>query len=155
LTTVGLGYSESSTLSLLRNLENVSDEEWLWKPSPDGRSIADIVEHVGAGKHLWANQLFGDASYALGRTPCAHPGRDREAMMDWLASGQEAFVAGISALSDEDAARPGPNGFVPVQLAWLCGAHDLYHAGELSHLRATQQGNDRWGHFPDRPNPTP
>jgi len=25
-------------------------------------------------------------------------------------------------------------------------AHDLYHAGEINHLRALRQGNDQWEH---------
>jgi hypothetical protein len=147
---MSFGFSESSTMSIVRNLDNVADDEWLWKPSPGVRSIADIVEHVGAGKHLWVNRLFGDGSHVLGQSPCAHIGRDRASMMEWLRSGHAALVEGMSLLDDESLGSAGRNGFVPLELGWLSTEHDFYHAGELSHLRSIQQGNDRWGYFSGR-----
>jgi hypothetical protein len=145
-----MAFTTSSTMSFIRNLDNVRDAEWRWTPAPGGRSIADIVEHVGAGKHVWVSRLFGDGSVVLGETPAAYPAQDREGMMAWLHAGHTALIEGLSALTDDTLMTRGPNGYVPLELGWLSTEHDLYHAGELSHLRSIQQGNDRWGYFPGR-----
>ena len=35
----------------------------------------------------------------------------------------------------------------PEKMRWIISVmieHDVYHAGEINHLRALMQGNDRW-----------
>lgn len=148
-------YGGDGAHSVLGNLSNVTNDDWLWAPSPEGRSIADIVEHIGGGKYGYHSAMFGDGSYAIDGPDqrfAAHPGRDRGEMMAWLQRGQEILIKGIAGLSDADLKRP-PRGdkFQGMQLQgllYLGVVHDLYHAGELNHLRSIAQGNDRWGYFP-------
>jgi hypothetical protein len=94
---------------------------------------------------VFINRLFGNNDAKAGEPPYAHPGRDRAEMMDWMRQGHQELVDRVAALDDEEATKPRL-----VQVAWTAIEHDLYHAGELSHLRAIQQGNDRWGYFPGR-----
>jgi uncharacterized damage-inducible protein DinB len=142
---MAMAFWESPAHSLIRNLDNVSDAEWDRRPTPEGRSIADIIEHVGAGKYIFVNRIFGANDARPGEPPYVHPDHDRRALMDWLRKGHEELIDGIAALSDEDATKPRVS-----RVVWTAIEHDLYHAGELSHLRAVQQGNDRWGYLPGR-----
>lgn len=149
-------YSGDANHSVLGNLANVTDDDWLWAPSPEGRTIADIVEHIGSGKYGYHSAMFGDGSYVAGGADqkfAAHPGRERGEMMTWLQRAHEMLLEGIAGLSDADLERP-PRGdkFQGMQLQHLIYigvVHDLYHAGELNHLRSIAQGNDRWGYFPE------
>jgi uncharacterized damage-inducible protein DinB len=147
---MGMAFWESPAHSLIRNLDNVTDAEWDWRPTPEGRSIADIIEHVGAGKYVFINRLFGANDARPGEPPSAHPNHDRAEMMAWMRAGHDELIARLGELSDDEFGRPNPTGLAPFHTAWTGIEHDLYHAGELSHLRAIQQGNDRWGYFPGR-----
>ena len=48
--------------SLISNLREVTEKEWLWLPPGGGRSIQQIVGHVGGCKYMYENHAFGDAS---------------------------------------------------------------------------------------------
>jgi uncharacterized damage-inducible protein DinB len=138
--------------SLLGNLRNVSVEDWTWKASPEGRSIRRIVEHAGVAKHLYANHLFGDASmtYAglVAASPLVREPLGLPAMVAWLRDGHRALREGMLTLSDADLLGQGRTHWGEVaETRWILSViieHDVYHAGEINHLRAIRQGNDRW-----------
>lgn len=46
--------------SLLVNVASVSEVAWLWQPPGGERTIAQIAEHVGECKFMYANHAFGD-----------------------------------------------------------------------------------------------
>ena len=48
--------------SLLANLQGLRQEEWIALPGGAGRSIADILEHVGWAKWMYEDYAFGSAS---------------------------------------------------------------------------------------------
>ncbi len=48
--------------SLIANLRDIRDDEWTALPPGGGRSIADILEHVGWAKWMYADYAFGSAS---------------------------------------------------------------------------------------------
>jgi hypothetical protein len=48
--------------SLLANLRTVAPDDWLWLPAGGGRSIFDLVRHVGECKYVYENHAFGDGS---------------------------------------------------------------------------------------------
>ena len=54
----------------------------------------------------------------------------------------------IEGLTDEDPAKPSRVNWGEIKdLHWIIAVmieHDLYHAGEINHIRALRQGNDRW-----------
>ena len=66
-------------------------------------------------------------------------------MMTWLQRCQEMLLEGIAGLSDQDLQRPIQSDRFPTvrleNVLYLGINHDLYHAGELSHLRSIAQGN--------------
>lgn len=56
-------FSGDPAHSLMANLQGLSDEEWVALPAGAGRSVDDILEHVG-----WAKWMYED--YAFGATVC-------------------------------------------------------------------------------------
>ena len=48
--------------SLLANLRSLSEKDWTALPVGGGRSIADILEHVGWAKWMYEDYAFGSAS---------------------------------------------------------------------------------------------
>ena len=59
--------------SLMGNLRTVSEDDWVWVPSPGRRSIGDIVWHVGGAKCMYDNHAFGDARMTWDNPSLAPP----------------------------------------------------------------------------------
>jgi uncharacterized damage-inducible protein DinB len=151
---------------LLANLRSVPDDAWTWLPPAGSRSIFDIVLHVGACKFVYENHAFGDGSMRWdrpGTVPTIEPGTPPGEIIDWLRAGQRALKDSVAALSDDsELLRPRlANWGEKHETRWLVNVmiqHDLYHGGEINHIRALRQSNDRWAYDPpgtwqrERPN---
>jgi hypothetical protein len=134
--------------SLLGNLRSVTPDDWEWVPPGGRRSIRDIVHHVGGCKFMYHNQAFGDGRMTWtdprieDPTPCA----TIESAVAWLREGQALVRAGLAALDDADllGLRRSPQGKLR-ETRWIIAImiqHDLYHAGEINHIRCLHQGDD-------------
>jgi uncharacterized damage-inducible protein DinB len=147
-----LAFETSRWHSLLGNLAAVSPAEWDWRPSPGGRSVRDIVQHVGGCKWMYENHAFGDGTLRWDDPLVDGDGTldDVASAVEWLRRAHGRLRASVAALDDADLTKPRPaNWGEPCETRWLVAVtieHDLYHAGEINHLRALQQGNDRWAH---------
>ena len=135
--------------SLLHNLEPVTPDDWLWVP-PDGRrSIRDLVAHVGGAKLIYHNHAFGDAQLhwddpeVLGAEAVATLPTARA----WLRACHQRLRDSVASL-DDDAELLRPRRHFRGRLhetRWLINVmiqHDLYHAGEINHIRCLHQGDD-------------
>lgn len=147
--------SQEGWHSLMKNLASVRDDEWVWVPEGAKRSIRQIAEHCGA-RYMYANHMFGDRSmrwYAIPRPPA----RDPASIIAWLREGYRRMHDGVAGLADDEeltkprgapfGERAGEEGPDERETRWLITImiqHDLYHAGEINHLRAMQQGTDAW-----------
>ena len=139
--------------SLLANLGNVTDEEWTVLLPGAGRSIADILEHVGWSKWMYEDYAFGSASMRGDQPPLVPEGnvksRPRDELMEWLTEGHRRWLASIRALSDDSKLERerltnwGDKLQTRVLIRILI-AHDIYHAGEINHIRVLLQGTDKW-----------
>ena len=138
--------------ALLNNLRSVGDDEWLWLPPGGTRTVYDIVQHVGECKYVYDDHAFGGGTIRWDR-PDSVPTIDRETerndVVDWLRDGQRRLREHIAALGDDaELERPRrANWGEEYETRWLIGvmiAHDLYHGGEINHIRALHQGNDAW-----------
>jgi uncharacterized damage-inducible protein DinB len=138
----------------IKGLRSARDEDWHWLP-PDGRrSIFEMVEHVGECKYVYDNHAFGDGSMRWDR-PGSIPSIERTAapaeVIEWLREGQRRLRASVAALADDaELLRPrrAPWGR-EYETRWLINTmiqHDTYHAGEINHVRALRQKNDRWAY---------
>jgi uncharacterized damage-inducible protein DinB len=139
--------------SLLANLREMRDEDWTAMPGGGGRSIADILEHVGWSKWMYEDYAFGSASLRGDQPPLIPEGgarsRPPEELLAWLTEGHRRWLASVHALADDgelDRERLTNWGerLATRVIIRIMIAHDLYHAGEINHLRALLQSTDRW-----------
>lgn len=138
--------------SLLSNLNTVAPGDWTWVPSGGERSIRDIVRHVGRVKVMAHDQAFGaetltwDDPLVGGDEQTA----DLASAIAWLEVCQERLRGGVAALADDaELARPRRTNWGELkETRWIIVVtmiqHDLYHAGEINHLRSLHQGTDQW-----------
>jgi uncharacterized damage-inducible protein DinB len=143
--------------SLLGNLRTLVSEDWLWVPAGGRRSIRDIVQHVGGCKYMYHDYAFGGATLTW-EDPLVDGVLDGVDTLDssvsaiaWLRAGQERLRQSIAALTDDaELVRPRlTNWGEREQTRWIIAVmiqHDLYHAGEINHLRSLRQGTDRWAY---------
>jgi DinB superfamily len=138
--------------SLLANVRSVKDDHWHWVPPGGSRPIFEIVYHVGICKYVYDNHAFGDGSMRWDK-PRSLPGIRREASRDevvaWVREGQRLLRGSVETLgSDEELLRlRRSNWGQKYETRWLISVmieHDLYHAGEINHIRALLTGDDRW-----------
>ena len=140
--------------SLLGNLADVAPDEWEWLPPGGARSLRAIVHHVGVCKLMYENHAFGDASLTWESVdPPDAALADPAAALAWLRTAQARLRASVAALDDADLlALRRANWGEQCPTRWLIATliqHDLYHAGEINHLRSLRGGDDRWEHERD------
>lgn len=147
-----LAFDGDEDHSLLANLGTVRAEDWAWKPDGGGRSIRQIAYHAGVAKFLYANHLFGDASMSyeglMRAAPASRDAAEMALVLTWLREGHETMRAGMRVLGDDDLPRLSRSHWGEMRSIRLLIAgiieHDVYHAGEINHIRALRQGTDKW-----------
>jgi hypothetical protein len=144
--------AEGHEHSLLANVRSLKDDDWHWLPPGGSRPVFEIVYHVGSCKYVYENHAFGDGSMRWDR-PVSLPGIRRDAspgeVIAWLREGQRILRSSVSALeSDEELLKMRRSNWgQEYETRWLISVmieHDLYHAGEINHIRSLHQGDDRW-----------
>lgn len=140
--------------SFLSNLSAVPPSDWRRAPPGGTRTVADIVGHVGWCYFMYWNYAFGDCQLK-GNSPLVEPACLRDfcpgnvpSVLAWLRGGHRRFQSAVSQLDDSELVAPRmTNWGEPAETRWIISEiieHDLYHAGEINHLRAVLQGDDRW-----------
>ncbi|MEX0787704.1 MAG: DinB family protein [Anaerolineales bacterium] len=149
----GQAFEGDPEQSLLANLRDLREEDWKTLAPGTGRTIAEILEHVGWAKWMYEDYAFGPASLVGDRPPLVPAGgassRPRQELLPWLIEGHGKWLASVRALADDtelDRERLANWGErLPTRdLIRILIGHDFYHAGEINHLRAQLQGTDRW-----------
>jgi hypothetical protein len=139
--------------SLMSNLVNLKGNDWNALPANAGRSIAEILEHVGWCKWMYENYAFGDARLPGDQPPLIPPGgmksRPIDELLSWLKEGHNKWLSSVHALeNDSELERNRLTNWgelLPTRtIIRIMIGHDYYHAGEINHLRALLQGDDRW-----------
>lgn len=143
-------FEGDSTHSLVANVASVRAEDWDWLPPNGARSIRAIVQHAGGAKRMYVDSAFADGSLAMDDPIVQGEGvlDTPEGAAEWLREAHEGLRAALAGLDDAalEGERPAPwGGTMPLaDLLRVLLRHDLYHAGEINHLRALAQDNDAW-----------
>jgi uncharacterized damage-inducible protein DinB len=148
----GRGIVESNeSQALMTNLATVEPEMWRARPAGATRTIEAVARHVAECKVMYAEYAFGPGRLNWGDLELRRWPEDEGPMdevLAWLAESHATLMQHVRALSDEDLARPRrANWGRDEETRWLLSMllqHDLYHAGEINHLRSLLEGDDRW-----------
>ncbi len=138
--------------SIIWNLHNVEPEQWTQVPSGGGRTIRELVVHMGGTFLMYGSHAFGDGSREWGDRAIdgVGPGETPDETIAWLRLAHASMREPIAALTDDQLGelRKAPWGdeYETRRLIELQIQHSNYHTGELNHIRALLQGNDDWDH---------
>lgn len=139
--------------SVLGNLRSVTAEDWSCIPPGGHRTIRDIVHHIGSCKLMYHNHAFGDATLTW-EDPLvdgSEPPDTIEPAIERLRDAQERLRQSVASLTDDELFRPRKaNWGTSEETRWLISIliqHDLYHAGEINHIRSLCQQNDEWPNY--------
>ena len=91
--------------SLMANLRDLRQEDWTDLPSGAGRSIAEVLEHVGWAKWMYEDHAFGEASLS-GNQPPLIPSDGASSrlpgeLLEWLSRGHQRWLNSVRALPQD------------------------------------------------------
>jgi uncharacterized damage-inducible protein DinB len=138
--------------SLARNLSTVRHEDWNARPTGGGRTIRELIIHIGGCFLMYGNHAFGDARREWGENTIngQEPGSSPAELLSWLRATHAEFRNAVAALNDSDLGEtrsaPWDDPMETRRVIELMIQHPLYHIGEINHIRALLQGNDDWDH---------
>jgi uncharacterized damage-inducible protein DinB len=148
-----MGQAFDALFGALKSLER---DDWEWLPQGGHRSIRAIVGHIASTKLMYDNHAFGDASltwmdprFDVAQSPPAGQPFSPAGLVAWLRDADVALRRHVDELaSDAELDRPRPVNWGGARATrWILNRlaqHDVFHAGEINHLRALHQRNDRW-----------
>lgn len=135
--------------SLMANLESVGDEDWEWLPADGKRTIGHLAIHCGFAMRMYADRGFGDATLEMADAVFTRTGGEpsKAAVLPWLREAHGILRDSLVASDDESLGhmrvthwgeRKTRRWFIVTMIE-----HNIYHAGEINHLRALAQKNDK------------
>ena len=139
--------------ALLANLSTVTDDDLDVLPPGGGRTVRDFIAHCASVKRMHANHAFGDRRMTWWTTWDGPDQMEKSPLAEliaWLRRGHGEMRVALESLSDDAellVERHSHWGELR-ETRLLVDAvimHDIYHAGEINHLRALLQNAD---HFP-------
>lgn len=138
--------------SLLNNLRSLHDQDWDARPPGGRRKAWHIVNHIGGCKYMYADHAFGEGALTWGTVDAATGFEGSPAaVIGWLRRGHDLLRSYVGALEDdaELLVMRKANWGEMKETRWLVRVtieHDLYHGGEINHIRSVLQGGDVWAH---------
>lgn len=141
---------------LVTNLKSVPPEAWDWVPPRGSRTIRQMVRHIGQCKVYYANMGFGDGTLQWDSLAEGMPPNDAsiDAELARLNDCHRQLRTAFAAITDEELLVERANQMdemVPAR--WFISTmthHDLYHSGEINHIRSLVTEDDDWGNEGDR-----
>jgi uncharacterized damage-inducible protein DinB len=140
--------------SLMTNVKDVGPDEWRWVAPGGVRPIGEMVSHVAGCKNMYQDHAFGPGTLTWADPRAAQNLSDStsagiEALRGRLLDAQRRLRASVDALGDDaELFRPRKTNWGALkETRWIIKAlieHDLYHAGEINHLRSLRRADDRW-----------
>jgi hypothetical protein len=122
-------------------------------PPGGGRSIGEIVPHIGMCYLMYENQAFGDRSrqWGDGQIEGGPRPQTQEEWTAWLRSAHRIFRDSVAALTDDQlddlVYAPWGDQLPAWRIVELMIQHGTYHCGEINHIgpccRGTTTGTIR------------
>ncbi len=105
---------------------------------------------------MYANHAFDDAKMSWHEFDARWKSLPAKAeMIEWLREGQAYLRGFVDQLTDDGPTVPRKANWGTMhETRWLISTmieHDLYHAGEINHIRGVLQGTDAWPIYDDPP----
>ncbi|MEE9277593.1 MAG: DinB family protein [Dehalococcoidia bacterium] len=139
--------------SLMGNLSSVTSDVLDKLPPGGGRTMRDILTHCASVKRMHTNHAFGDGEltwWTVWDGDGEIQDASLESLMEWLCRCHAEAQEAVRSLADDDEL------LVERRTHWgelrstrliidAVMIHDIYHAGEINHLRGLLQNAD---HFP-------
>jgi uncharacterized damage-inducible protein DinB len=133
--------------TLMATIRTLDEDDWDWQPPRGYRTIAGLVGHIAGGKHMNADHTFGQGKLSW-EDPVMSRQRSVPELIDWLREGQRRLMDHCSALDDEGLLQKRMMHWGRErETRWFIGqliTHDLFHAGEINHIRALHHQDDFW-----------
>jgi hypothetical protein len=142
--------------ALFANLKDLRDDDWSWVPPGGARSNRAIVGHIASCKVMYDNHAFGDAALTWAdprfndaQSPESEDGFAPAGLVEWLRETDLGLRRSVDALEgDEELERDRRVNWGGTRSTrWILNrltTHDSFHAGEINHIRAIHQRDDRW-----------
>lgn len=136
----------ASHAPLLASIEDLTAAQAAWRPSPQRKSIWEIVNHVAFWTEYYVSRMAGE----LPRPPGWYTDIQWQEIPEtteqaWRATIQrlrdahEALKAEVANRADEQLDHPMPGGQAPLYAVIQVEAtHRSYHCGQIMYLRALQ-----------------
>ncbi len=139
--------------SLMANLSSVTPDDLERLPPGGGRTVRDIIVHCASVKRMHTSHAFGDRElqwWTAWDGEGEQTEADFEALLAWLRRAHAEAQEAVRSLSDDSellAERHTHWGELRATRLIIDAIliHDVYHAGEINHLRGLLQQAD---HFP-------
>ena len=130
--------------SLMANLSSVTGADLDKLPPGGGRTMRDLIVHCASVKAMYVNHAFGDRTrtfWTAWDNEEAVSEASFETLMDWLTRTHGDLITQVRMLttdSELSSMRPTYWGaeWETRQILDAISIHDVYHAGEINHLRA-------------------
>ena len=126
----------------LMNLDGVSHEASLTRPTPGGNSVNWLAGHIVRTRQRFLSGVGAFAADAQldGYTGGANPGLPLEDLIRGLEQSYDRFREGISGLSEADLEgpapfTPGPKPMTVFDLLATMMFHESYHVGQIGSAR--------------------
>lgn len=133
--------------TVMANVRSLDDDDWEWEPAGGRRTIIGILRHIAGAKHMNDDYAFGPGQYNWEEPPMSIE-RPLPELIDWLRDGQRRLIDHVATLDDAELLKPRRVHWGRErETRWIIAnviTHDLFHAGEINHIRALHQANDRW-----------
>ena len=144
-------FEEKSEHSLMANLSSVTSDDLDVLPPSAGRTMRDLIIHCASVKRMHTSHAFEDGAttwWTVWDGEGALEEADFEALMAWLRRAHAKAQAAVHALSsDEELLAERRTHWGEMRATRLIIdailIHDIYHAGEINHLRGLLQHMNR------------
>ena len=139
-----IGLWKDAREGLIHEVENIPEDQFSFRATPDTRSIAELLQHIIQAQKILVGETCRPDTNLMRQSMVAHaqeyaPGvhqvTDKNGLIELLRSSMEEAQACLAESADKlDATMTALNGQPTSKSAFLtfCMSHEMYHRGQLT-----------------------